>query len=100
MEYTQLTQEQRTTLLALISAQPQSQELDEIKSSLDNALQVLFAVTEDDVKSVAKDHNTSYGEDEQYTEDDIDEAIKIIDRDIDFDWSDTVEDVLYNAKNF
>lgn len=71
------------------------QALTSLTNALDDTDSVLFAITPDDVESVANDS------DEAYSRDDIDEAIKVISHgNIDFDWYDTVHDVLDNVKNF
>ena len=90
----ELTEEQ-VTALKNMTKDSNDEALQGVTKSLDNPINDIFVLTEDDVASVATDS------DDDYSHEDIDEAIKVISRgNIDFDWYNTVQDVLDNVKSF
>lgn len=90
----ELTEEQVKSLNSIIR-DTNDETLQEVTKSLDNPIKDVFVLTEDDVNSVATDS------DEDYSHADIDEAIRIISHgNIDFDWYETVGDVLDTVKSF
>lgn len=90
----ELTEEQVKALKSSIK-DTNDETLQEVAKSLDDPIKDIFVLTEDDVNSVATDS------DEDYSSADIDEAIRIISRgNIDFDWYETVGDVLDTVKSF
>lgn len=90
----ELTEEQVKVLKNSIK-DTDDETLQEVVKSLDDPIKDIFVLTEDDVNNVATDS------DEDYSSADIDEAISIISQgDVNFDWYETVEDVLDTVKSF